>query len=389
MKRFTCSLIILLALVGCSRKGPTPTSPPSPSPTESQPALPTTNPTPPGSPVPRITIVPSATRIQSAQEQVIWEGTAIPTGTATLLPSSTSSSTPTPRIIIAGPTETPRPSLTATVAESPLPESPLPTPSLTGTSATASSDATEVPDTATPDTTTPLATSGEGSATPTATLTVSPSATATTAPSGEAWSFKNVFTYYDEDFLEFYIWGEVVNNTGSDQRITSLMPVVYDGNGAPVTSEEDVLGLWDYEKLLDLVSIAPEKSLAFSFLVFLPDETPFSQDYEVLVRAETVEPARDDLDITDDEFDLSDWPDYLYVDGFYQIPSPNLNAYVAVVVTVYDEDEHVIGVGWTYETAALYLEAGAHDFEVIVEMWEIVSHLNLDAYSYKVQVFGE
>jgi hypothetical protein len=234
---------------------------------------------------------------------------------------------------------------------------------------------------------------GEASATPTSTATATP----TPSPSGADWRFENVYTYYDDEFQKFYVWGEVVNNTGSDQRLITLWPVIYDADRNPITSKEDVNAVGKgYKELREMVSLAPGLSLPFSFLVYLPDGVSVEDNYEILLEAEEAGSARGDLDILQDYSDASDWPDYFYADwpdyfyveGIYENPGPDLTAYVALVVTLYDEEGHVIGLGWSLEEDAPYLTSGEHDFEVEVEMWGIASELRFEAYTCKMQIFG-
>jgi hypothetical protein len=236
---------------------------------------------------------------------------------------------------------------------------------------------------------TPSSSPARDAATPTATVEGSQplTATPTPTPSGQAWHLEKVFTYYDVEYQEFYIWGEVVNDTNRHQGITMLAPVVYGRDGNPITSAE-VESPLGYDELRAAVRLPPTKNLAFGFRVYLPTDVPFDQDYEIRVEMEPVEPGRDDLDITHDEYDGLDWPDYFYVEGTYENPGPDLNEYVALVVTIYIEDDQVVGLGWAYETDDLHLQTGEQDFSVEVEMWEIVGELGLDVYSYKVQAFG-
>ena len=93
------------------------------------------------------------------------------------------------------------------------------------------------------------------------------------------------------------------------------------------------------------------------------------------------------LIITHDDLE-SDWPYYFYVNGTWENPGPELTEYVLVVVTAYDEERHVIGMGSSYETGSSQLAAGEHDFEVYVELWEIVAELELEVDDHDVQLFG-
>jgi hypothetical protein len=208
----------------------------------------------------------------------------------------------------------------------------------------------------------------------------------TPASSDEDWGFENVYAYYDDVFQELHLTGEVVNNTDQDQRITALTPVVYDQNENPVTLE-DVEPLEGYDGLIEIVNLAPGQSLSFGFFILLPLDVSFEDNYEIVVEAEPAEPVREDLVITYDDFE-SYWPDFFYVNGTWENPGPALTEYILVVVTVYDEDEHVIGMGWSYEIGSSQLAVGEHDFEVEVTLWEIVAYLELEVYTYRVQLLG-
>ena len=137
-----------------------------------------------------------------------------------------------------------------------------------------------------------------------------------------------------------------------------------------------------------MVSLDPEQSLAFGFVVLVPDEVAFEKDYDIVVETEPAEPARDDLTVVFDEYDLADWPDLLLVQGSFQIAGADLTESIAFVVTVYDVDGHVIGVGWQYEATPPYLTAGEHSFVIEVELFEGVDWLDLEMETYKLQLFG-
>lgn len=198
-----------------------------------------------------------------------------------------------------------------------------------------------------------------------------------------------MFTYYDDFFQEFYVMGELVNDSDAYWRVTTFWPAVTDSEGDYVTSSDDVDAISSgYKELREGISLAPGRSLPFSFLIYLPDGVMVEDNYEFVVEAEPVDPGREDLDIPSHDFDTSDWPFYFYVSGTFENPGPDLAEYVALTVTAYDADERVIGVGWLYETTPSLFSAGAHSFEVEVELWEVVDILELELYSYKVQIFG-
>lgn len=381
MKRLVWPLLITLMLVACSRKDPTPTSSPSPTLAASSTPLPRPTHTP-GPPVSRITIVPSATRWQPTPSSEPADVAAPPTSTVEPSPTLIPSSTPTTRVIDANASDTPSP--TATLPDSPLPTSEpprtpspgTPSPTITPTVSPTSSGADDTP---TP--TVEAATSIPASSTPTSTSTP-------TAPNGD-WSFENVYTFYDDEYQEFYVWGEAVNDTSGDKHLTTLWPRVYGEDGNPVTSKDDVDAIGTgYKELREGISLAPGARLAFSFLVYLPPDVSVTDNYDMVVAAEPAEPGRDDLEIADANLDYADWPYYLYVDGVYDNRDLDLDDYVAVVVTLYDDENRVIGVGWLYEEGDSHLTAGKHDFEITVELWEVVSYLGLEVDDHEAQVFG-
>lgn len=347
MKRMLYCLIISVGLVACSRRQPTPTSPATPTLPSPTPVLFST-PTPAGSPVPRITIVPSATRLPREPDVAAEGATAPPTSTIESPATPIPTASPTLRIVDAGPTDTPAP--TATVPESPL----------------------------------PTATSSESPLAP------APTATSTTTPTpvAEGWRFERLKTYYDDASQELYITGEVVNGTDSYQRIASLAPVFYDDEGNLIPGEETVLVPDAYELMLDTVSLAPDDSFTFVFRTLVPEGVPDADKYEILIDAEPAESARNDLEIFPGEEDASDWPDYLIIRGIFENPGPDLEQYLSIVITIYDEQEQVIGLGWFFETASSYLTAGAQEFEIEVELPVFVALFELRFHRYELQIFG-
>jgi hypothetical protein len=167
--------------------------------------------------------------------------------------------------------------------------------------------------------------------------------------------------------------------------------MIHDADGSPVNSKKDVDAIGrGYKELREGISLAHDRSLPFSFAIDLPEEAVVEDDYEFVLAAEPAEPARSDLDIPYDDFDASNWPASFYVRGAYENPGADLSAYAAIVVTLYDMEEQVIGVGWLYEADdAAYLTTGEHEFEVEVEMWEIAEKLELTVATYRVQIFGD
>lgn len=197
--------------------------------------------------------------------------------------------------------------------------------------------------------------------------------------------------YQDDQRDELYIAGQVINNAGSSQRITSLTPVVYGPQGNPVTSAADFeflpIGL-NYGRLLENVSLAPGHRLAFGFRVSLPEGITVEDNYEISVEAVPTEPVRNDIVTTLIERDRSGWPDFIHVECAVENPGSKLADYLVITVSVYDEDDRVIGLGWRYETAPRYLAPGTQIFDVKAVMLEIVGGLGTDMNTADVQAFG-
>jgi hypothetical protein len=202
--------------------------------------------------------------------------------------------------------------------------------------------------------------------------------TSTTEPNGEEWSFENVWTYWDEDYFEFYVWGEVVNNTASDQRIVEFLPIVYDEDRIPINSEFYFLAE-DYELIITTVSVSPGGRLPFSFVIYLPFTVAYIEDnYEIQIQAEPAAATRSDLTILDVSDDgKANLPDEFYVWVTFENSSSDLQEYAALIITLYDDEGRVIGVGGQLETDTSYLEVGEHEFEVIVDMRDL-AYYDLD-----------
>ena len=392
MKRFYFLLLVFWLLAACSPKK-APTRSPVPTVRASATASPVATATVGRemTPIPRVTILPSATPLLIASPTVYEpSGAEIDvTETPELTPTPVPPPTATPRIVDAGATATLRP--TATFADSPLPTpSPIQSPLASPTNVplfTPNPTASE----------TPVSQADDATATPTLDVGVTPSSTPTPTPSPSSspepqeaqWRFEKTYTFYDDVFQEFYVMGELVNDTESHWRVTTFWPVVLDMDDNYVTSKDDVDATGSgYKDLREGISLGPGASLSYSFLVYLPDGVTVEDNFDFVIQAELADPSREDLDIPSDDFDMSDWPIYFYVNGTFENPGPDLTEYVALVATLYDIDDQVIGMGWLYETNASLFSTGTHTFGIEVEVWEIVDFLELEVHSYKIQIFG-
>jgi hypothetical protein len=364
MNRFVWLLIAVLALAACARHEATRTYSPSPTLVASPTLIPLSTATPAGSPVPRITVVPSATRLPTTDTPEPTQSSASASSTPEPQATVTPSFTPTPRIIDAGPTPTVLPEPTPT-----LTESPVPTPTAAGSPLQPPSAPTDTPLSSPAPTDTPL------------------SSPAPTAASGEVLVAENVYSYYDSERQTWFVAGEVINFTTSNQRITRIRPVVLDEDEMPLTGDENVYTLPGYDELREAVTLALDQSLPFNYEVSLPDGITVEDNYEIQIEWEPVGPAHEGFTL---EFeDSGEWPDLFYIEGTFDNPGPDLTTFVAIVVTVFDEEARVIGVGWHFETDPRYLAAGEHGFDVDVIAWDIAAEVPLELSWYDVQVFGE
>jgi hypothetical protein len=212
--------------------------------------------------------------------------------------------------------------------------------------------------------------------------------TITLISSTEGWGFANVRIYHGREARSLYIMGEIVNHTGYNQRINALgLALPTDRADGQMTTDAVLPGS---EGVIQAANLADGRSMPFSFTVSLPNEVQLGEDSEALVSVDTdsAEPIREDLEILSDTFELSAWPAAFHVSGVWENPGLDLTKYAVIVVTAYGEDGRVIGWDWFYETDSANLSSGVHDFEVEITLPEIVAKLQLEVYSYKIQLFG-
>lgn len=202
------------------------------------------------------------------------------------------------------------------------------------------------------------------------------------------WRFAKLRLEHDSFARTLHVWGEVVNESGTDQRIIAFVPVLWDHNGelVNVTRWRFFKG---YSDLIPAVSVAQGQALPFGFRVSLPYNAQLRDGAEIMVHvaAESAEPDRDDLDIPENDFDLSR-PDELRVSGIIENAGPALNEGLTVVVTAYDDEGHVMGWGWQTETSPARLSDNTQGFDVSVQFSKPITDLDLEVESYKIQLFA-
>jgi len=185
-----------------------------------------------------------------------------------------------------------------------------------------------------------------------------------------------------------HVWGEVINESGVEQRIIAFVPVLLDHNSELVN-----VARWrflsGYSDLIPEVSLAHGQGLPFGFRTAIPDSTRLRDGAEIMVHvaAEPAEPDRDDLDIAENDFDLSR-SDELRVSGILENPGPALKEALTIAITAYDDEGQVMGWGWRTETNLAKLAAKSQGFDVSVRFSKPITDLDLEVGSYKIQVFA-
>jgi hypothetical protein len=286
----------------------------------------------------------------------------VPTDTDTPWPADTA----TPPIIDAGATDTPEPTAT-------LPDSPLASPT---------QEEEDEPLAEAPGTPTATATPDEADdgTTPPATETVTPDSTP------EAWPLEDIYTYVNTESMKLALAGQLRNASDSHQRLMALLPRIYEETGLPLTDVDDVDAppdIFDYNELVVQISLAPDATFPFNFVIDLPGDVSVDENYRVVVEAEPSEPDRDDLYVDDYSVE-EDWP--LFVEGIYRVPDQDLTDYVAVVIAAYDNKGRIIGLGWFLGTESSDLSSGRHDFEL--DVWPAGSEEELKAEEYEAYIYG-
>jgi hypothetical protein len=214
--------------------------------------------------------------------------------------------------------------------------------------------------------------------------------TLTLASSENTWHFENVHIEQNQRDPSLHVWGEVVNHSGENQRITNFVPFLQDKQGQPVNRGQSVFFPIDFRVLIRSVSLADGQSLPFDFTIhLLPRGVWLEGETEIVVHvvSEPAEPMRSELDIIPGELDLAGQIDALYVSGAWENAGADLNEHAAVVVTLYGDEGQVLGWGWSDETDPVHLAGGRHNFKVQITLSETVTDLD-QASSYKVQLFA-
>lgn len=240
---------------------------------------------------------------------------------------------------------------------------------------TARPGATRTPDpTATltlpPSLTPPGGNPNNGQSSPTPSRTPTATATATTSPSDcqpatqkapptAGWTISHICIYQGASG-EWDVYGELTNNTGSDQTGVDLDTGVdvevnfYDSSGAPLATNSS----WLYVLTLPNGATAPFAIPMYS------TSAPLGYDVSVSSTPASVSPRRD-LQVVDGQAARSGLD--VILTGQVTNPGADLTDYAEIIVTFYGQDGVVIAIG--YETILAQDLAGGQTapFEIYAE----------------------
>jgi hypothetical protein len=298
--------------------------------------------------------------------------TPLPTLTSTLLPSTPpaiTEITPNDMLATQPPSATPLPTSTpgqvdlsaapATPSATPLPTSTLGQVDLSSAPATPS--ATPLPTStpgqvelsATPATPTDLPTS---TATPTATPLPPPTDTST--PEASGWSFAHMRTYTDEYEESLWLYGDVINNTGTTQKLTAITGTFYDAQGQLIADEDNTFGYWP----IDVVPAG--ERIPFELAV---EGIHNAANYELRADSEMSDsPPRRDFNFTD----LEQWEEegvYCLLGGLLN-PGNELKEYLVIIAVFYDGQGNIINFSEDYISDPTWVIGDEfYDFEICID----------------------
>jgi hypothetical protein len=202
------------------------------------------------------------------------------------------------------------------------------------------------------------------------------------------WAFENVRVYHDPFVQRVFAWGELVNKTGKDVRILAFVPALQDG-----TDNVNVVQ-WDIRRnqreLIVSVDLAAGASLPFEMAFDVPLNTRLSDGAKIIVTvvAGPGVPTGEELRIASHDYDLSRRPESLRVSGEYEYPDPGYEEYIAIIVTAFGVDGHMMGWDWQQIADPADLSTGRHPFDVTIDFSSPIIDQRVPIGYYKIQAFG-
>lgn len=162
--------------------------------------------------------------------------------------------------------------------------------------------------------------------------------TVTPIPETTGWSFTSIRSYSDQYAGGVILYGLLVNNTGSPQRVSYLTGTFYDGQGQIIADQLDTVEYWP-------IDIVPSgEGIPFELAV---NGLNNAADFELWAKSEISSQSPSlDFNITG----IDQWgEDELYcLAGEVENSGNQVDDHIAVVATLYDADGNVVNFGEDY-----------------------------------------
>lgn len=194
---------------------------------------------------------------------------------------------------------------------------------------------------------------------PTETPLPTPTETPTATPTPQNWVFSGVRLSpnpYDEGLL---LYGHVVNNTGSPQKLTSVLGTFYDSQNQVIAGPDNGESYWP------AYVVAPGSGVPFELAV---NSIQNAVNFDLNIAAE----PSDQIPRQDFEFgDIDQWidEDKYCVDGEVKNRGGELGDYLVIALTVFDGQENIISFSYYEELDPRWIEGGDElDFELCTDL---------------------
>ena len=176
------------------------------------------------------------------------------------------------------------------------------------------------------------------------------------SPAG--WEFTNVQVYPAPDARGLHLYGDVINNTGSPQELDFIAGMVYDAQGQSLAGEDRMVDQWP----LDIMP--PGAQMPFGLTI---DGIQNGANFELNVSAEPIDDfPRQDFEFFNVNSTIKD--NKYCVTGSLQNLGNQLEAYLMVVVILYNDQNNVAGFDVSYEFSPQdVLSDQTLDFEVCAD----------------------
>jgi hypothetical protein len=175
--------------------------------------------------------------------------------------------------------------------------------------------------------------------TPTPTSVPTEAPTMTPSPTPPAWLFTGVRTSPAPDGNGLFLYGDMVNNTGSSQTLQFISATFYDAQGQ-IISPADITDYWPTE------AVPPGGQIPFELNVAgVPGNAGFDLNVEALPSDQT---PRQDFEFSDLNQSGQDG-DYC-LSGSLRDQGSELQEYLVIVAVLYDPQNNVINFGDYFES---------------------------------------